>query len=61
MNSTIIVMLIWIGSYQGGPATIQGFKTLHSCETAAAKFREDGAGFWSWGNAILVRCIELSL
>jgi hypothetical protein len=30
----IVVMLIWMGGGHGGPATIQGFASLASCEAA---------------------------
>lgn len=32
--TTIIVMLIWVGTTNGGPATIQGFQSLAACERA---------------------------
>jgi len=34
MTTTIIVMLIWVGHHDGGPATIQGFRSLAACERA---------------------------
>lgn len=34
MSGTIIVMLIWVGSGNGGAATVQGFKSLAACERA---------------------------
>lgn len=32
--TTIVVMLIWIGTPQGGAAAIPGFRTLAACERA---------------------------
>ncbi len=32
--SKIIVMLIWMGSGNGGPATVTGFHSLASCRAA---------------------------
>lgn len=34
MQEFLIVMLIWGGSYKGGPATITGFETMEACEAA---------------------------
>jgi hypothetical protein len=35
MNNVMIVMLLWMGATNGGPATIQGFETMAACEAAA--------------------------
>lgn len=35
MTNVMIVMMLWMGSSHGGPATIQGFETMRACESAA--------------------------
>ena len=34
METMIVVMMLWAGSSHGGPATIQGFRTMEACERA---------------------------
>ncbi len=34
MQTAIVVMMIWVGGYQGGPATIPGFHSMLACQSA---------------------------
>lgn len=61
MNATMVVMLIMVGSYHGGPATIQGFSTLEACKSAIATVQASymkTQGFGSTRN-IPIECVEL--
>jgi hypothetical protein len=31
----MVVMMLWMGATNGGPAIIQGFETIAACEAAA--------------------------
>lgn len=55
----LLVMLIWIGGYHGGGATVQGFQSLDACEAArpvvTAEFYKMQATF----NDPKTVCVEL--
>ena len=34
MQTMIVVMMIWAGGHNGGPATIPGFHSMHACRSA---------------------------
>lgn len=57
----IYVMLLWLGGWQGGPATIQGFQSLQACQNAIPAVMETyKAVFSGWLNMpVSVKCIAL--
>ena len=51
----MIVMLIWIGSGYGGPATLQGFTSLAACEVSRSRVEETYkkmGSYWTYTTCI---------
>jgi hypothetical protein len=59
LMTKIIVMLVWFGWADGRPATIQGFATLDSCNSAITKVIQSWDTLLGGGSRIRASCIEL--
>lgn len=61
MAESMILMLIWIGPAQGGPAVINGFQTIEACETAQSIVREQylAVSGYRYDAAVQTKCVEL--
>lgn len=60
----LFVMLLWIGSVHGGPATITGFNTMEACRNsipAVSEFysRSNGHGSVVMGTSLMISCVAL--
>jgi len=44
MTKIMIVMLIWAGGPNGGPAVLPGFATMQACNMSVAIVRREGPG-----------------
>jgi len=61
MAASMVVMLIWIGPSQGGPATIPGFHTIEACEAAQSDVRRGFLAIsgYRYDEAVKTKCVEL--
>jgi len=61
MNSFMIVMLIWGGGGNGGPAVLPGFQTMQACEAAITIVQSPGPNTPLRGWRALATCVQLPI
>jgi hypothetical protein len=57
MTKMMIVMLIWNGGGNGGPAVLPGFATMHACNAAITIVQTQSPGPVFGG--VRAKCVEL--
>jgi len=56
----LILMLLWVGPWQGGPAIIQGFDSLTSCKAAIPSISSEYAKLAGYDRTPTINCIEVN-